>query len=263
MAKGYIFSADEKLAAAQRRLKNEVRAFNRRVEQAVKSGKIPKSARPETASYQEIMRYSIDQGATTKEKTKAIKAAADALAATAKPGALDIVKAGGAEVTRYGLQLYKKAAKKAEAGRQEAQAEIDRIKKHGKQTGGRLQQNIEHLKEKASYPVPKVGSDLLKTSGDFLKWARRFEQKFSPNEWINYKENLIKNINKNVKGRSNRSKLARFAQSLSPNQIQTLYENMTENLFISQDSYYEKEMIAKETISQACGVLGIAVPEWA
>lgn len=256
MAKGHIFSKYAKLEAAERELRKEVKNFNKRVQNAVESGKLSKDVAPEKASYQNIMRYSIDAGATAEERAKAIKEVSKALAETAKPRGLSLVDLDGVKVTKYDWKRYQKSAAKAETERQKAQEELDRIQKHGAQVGGQAVQETEYLKEKARYPVPKPGSTFLKTAADFQKWARRFEREFSPNEWNAYRENLIKNIRKHESSQAAK-KLTAFANFLTPEQIQTLYENKSQVRFIRQDDYYISPAGADEMIKEAAKFLGI------
>ena len=259
MAKGHIFSSFAKLESAQRKLKAEVRKFNSKIEKAVTSGKIDKETAPERASYDRIMRYSVPAAGTAAEQTAAIKAATAALEEVQKAGALDVVKAGEASVTRYTLQQYKRAAEKARKGREDAKAEIERIKEHGAQVGGRSVVNVERLQEKARYSIPEPGkSTFLKTSGDFEKWAKRFEHTFfDVNVWENYRTNLAKNIRKHM-SRADAKKMTNFLYSLTADQLQTLYDNKDQNKFISQDVYYDERGDAASYIAQAGRFLGFS-----
>lgn len=254
MAKGHIFSKYAKLESAQKELRREVRKFNQRVERTIQSGELPKAAAPAPRSYETIMRYTVTEAGTAESRTEAIKEAIADLKKVQSKSALETVRTeAGAEVTKWGLQQYKKQAAKAKQQRAAAEKLYEDLKKSGAQIAGKSMLNLEHLKSKARFPIPEA--EKIGLTSDFEKFAQRFERKFSANEWEVYRWKLSRDVDKHTYGK-NRDKLRNWIAQLSPDDVRILYENKAKNSFIDMEFYYLSLLDVDQVVREAAQVLG-------
>lgn len=222
--------------AARRDLEKSVRAYNRAIERAVKSGKITAEQAP-----QKVQKVSDIFAPPRGASAKAYRAQAREIAARLDKAQLQTAfnlrkLPSGEKVTQFEWRQYQKQYREAEKKRQQKAAEAAEQAKQAEQLGGK---KIEAPAwGKKLNPPKQLTPDKIKTAEQLAGATASATAFLNRLEWDVYKSNLLKNLREHYTG-ADLAAIRKKVRSLTPDQIKKAYESGQD--WAQQDWHYDPE----------------------
>lgn len=220
--------------AARRDLEKSVRAYNRAIERAVKSGKITAKQAP-----QKVQKVSDIFAPPRGASAKAYRAQARELAARLDKAQLQTAfnlrtLPSGEKVTQFEWRQYQKQYREAEKKRQQKAAEAAQQAQQAEQINGK---KIEAPAwGKKLNPPKQLPPDKINTAEQLKGATASAAASLDHLQWESYKSNLLKNLKQNYTG-ADLAAIRKKIRSLTADQIKKAYE--TGQYWAAQEWHYD------------------------